>query len=84
MARTGTIPLTVATATVGGTLAAHTTSLLAALATGLTGVVLLVVLLGVVLPAVWSRRPTRRAAARAVLDQLLTAHCSRPRSSRRR
>ncbi|MDH6137729.1 hypothetical protein P3T37_007162 [Kitasatospora sp. MAA4] len=33
----------------------------------------LVVLLGVVLPAVWSRQPARRQAARAVLRLLLDA-----------
>lgn len=44
-------------------------------------VVLAVVLVfgGVVLPAVWSRRPARRAAAAKVLAQLLGAFRRQPR-----
>lgn len=36
------------------------------------GALLLMLIAGVVLPAVWSTKPTRRQAAAAVLDQLLT------------
>jgi hypothetical protein len=39
----------------------------------LAALVLLAVYAGVVLPAVWSRRPARRAAALKVLAQLLGA-----------
>jgi hypothetical protein len=37
---------------------------------------LLVLTAGVVLPAVWSRKPARRQAAAAVLDRLLTTRPS--------
>ncbi|GLW53832.1 hypothetical protein [Kitasatospora phosalacinea] len=39
----------------------------------LLALLLLTLLAGVVLPAVWSRRPERRSAARGVLRMLLTA-----------
>lgn len=47
-------------------------SLLAAVAVGVTLLVLLV-FLGIALPAVWSSRPARRKAAAAVLGQILGA-----------
>lgn len=38
---------------------------------GLAAVVVLTVIVGVVLPAVWSRKPARRGTARALVDRLL-------------
>jgi hypothetical protein len=45
--------------------------LVAGLTIGLLAVLFAGVFLGVVLPAVWSTRPTRRAAAQTVLTQIL-------------
>jgi hypothetical protein len=57
---------------VSGMLAAYAAfpSLLAAIAVGVTMLALLV-FFGVVLPAVWSSKPTRRKAAATVLGQIL-------------
>ncbi len=55
-----------------GTAAALPAHLLLVLGAGLAALVL-IVYLGVVLPAVWSARPARRKAAAAVLRQILDA-----------
>ena len=48
---------------------------------GLAALLILIVLVsGVVLPAVWSHKPTRRHAAEIVLDKILLAVFRRPRS----
>jgi hypothetical protein len=68
-------PTTITCAAVGtgsGLLISSHLPLLAALATGLIAGITAAVFLGVILPAVWSTRSTRRAAAQGVLTQLLT------------
>jgi O-antigen ligase len=49
------------------------------LSTGIAGLVVILVFFGVVLPAVWSGKRTRRTAASTVLQQLLDAYRDRPR-----
>ena len=57
----------------------HTSALL--YLCGLAALLILIVLVsGVVLPAVWSHKPTRRHAAEIVLDKILLAVFRRPRS----